>query len=167
MHKQPHDTHEIVIATTLWLMPTKAARRAKRCACCTRCKAANSPPANGSPARLSPPPLKERNSMQTSHPASLLVAALVMLRHPCSRNKATARLLLDRAAEHVALSSAEREACRNLADDLDIERPEPVVVRTPRPAVLRPGLHLVPGRSRRLSPVPGLSSPHDMKGVPA
>ncbi len=28
------------------------------------------------------------------HPASLLVAALVMLRHPCTRNRITASLLL-------------------------------------------------------------------------
>lgn len=59
--------------------------------------------------------------MRTSHSASLLVAALVMLRHPCTRNKATARLLLERAAEHTELSPAEREACLNIADDLDID----------------------------------------------
>lgn len=70
--------------------------------------------------------------MRTTHSASLLVAALVMLRHPCTRNKATARLLLERAAEHTELSLAEREACRNLADDLDIEHPEMPAVRAPR-----------------------------------
>lgn len=69
--------------------------------------------------------------MPTFHPAPLLVAALVMLHHPCSRNKATARLLLERAAEHAGLTPAEREACRNLADDLEVERPESVVTRTP------------------------------------
>jgi hypothetical protein len=63
--------------------------------------------------------------MRTSSTASLLVAALVMLRHPCSRNRATARLLLERAAEHSELTPAEREACLNLADDLDCERPDP------------------------------------------
>lgn len=63
--------------------------------------------------------------MPPSHPSSLLVAALLMLRHPCARNRATARLLLERAAEHTALTPAERAACRSLADDLDLERPEP------------------------------------------
>ena len=124
--------------------------------------------------------------MQPSHPASLLVAALMMLRQPCARNQATARLLLERAAEHAELTPAEREACLNLADDLDIERPEPVVIRTPRPAAPR----LVPPqgagrgctdakastttltgrepeRSRHLSLLPGLPSAHDMKGVSA
>lgn len=72
--------------------------------------------------------------MRTSPTASLLVAALVMLRRPCARNKATAQLLLERAAEHSELTPAEREACLSLADDLDIERPEPAMVRTPRPA---------------------------------
>ncbi|MBN8764347.1 MAG: hypothetical protein J0I76_09675 [Thiobacillus sp.] len=64
--------------------------------------------------------------------ASLLVAALVVLRQPCARGKATARLLLERAAEFDGLTAIEREACRNLADDLDIERDEPVPVRTSR-----------------------------------
>jgi|GEM_PF-4243307 len=71
--------------------------------------------------------------MRTSPVASLLVAALVVLRQPCARNKATARLLLERAAEHDSLSAVEREACRNLADDLDIERAEPPPVRAARP----------------------------------
>lgn len=53
------------------------------------------------------------------HPTSLLVAALVMLRHPSTRNRATASLLLSRAAQHTALSSAEREACLSLVDELD------------------------------------------------
>jgi len=57
--------------------------------------------------------------MQTTHSVSILVAALVMLRHPCSRNKATARFLLERAAEHSELTPAERDACRALAEDLD------------------------------------------------
>jgi len=72
--------------------------------------------------------------MRTSPVASLLVAALVVLRQPCARNKATARLLLERAAEHDSLSAVEREACRNLADDLDIERAEPPPVRAARPS---------------------------------
>lgn len=62
--------------------------------------------------------------MTPSPVASLLVAALVVLRQPCARNRATARLLLERAAECDSLTVVEREACRNLADDLDIERPE-------------------------------------------
>lgn len=124
--------------------------------------------------------------MHTSHSASLLVAALVMLRRPCARNKATAQLLLERAAEHSELTPAEREACLNLAEDLDIERPEPAMVRTPRPAaplVVNPqgagrsctdanaSTTTLTGqgaeRSRRLSLVPGLSFAHDMKGAPA
>lgn len=75
--------------------------------------------------------------MQTPPPASLLVAALVMLRRPCPRNQATAQLLLERAAEHTALTPAEREACRELADTLDREHPEPKPMRpraAPRPA---------------------------------
>lgn len=72
--------------------------------------------------------------MNTSHPASLLVAALVMLRHPCARNKAAARLLLERAAEHTKLTPVERETCLTLADDLDIECSEPAVVRPLRSA---------------------------------
>lgn len=60
--------------------------------------------------------------MHTSHPISLLVAALVMLRSPCSRSKATAQLLLERAAEHKELSAPEREACLSLADEIDLER---------------------------------------------
>ena len=63
--------------------------------------------------------------MYPSHPASLLVAALVMLRHPCPRNRATAQLLLERAAENKALTPPEREACLNLADDLDKDRHDP------------------------------------------
>ena len=63
--------------------------------------------------------------MHTTHPTSLLVAALVMLRHPCPRNQATAQLLLERVAENKELTPSEREACLNLADDLYIERPDP------------------------------------------
>lgn len=99
--------------------------------------------------------------MHTSHPASLLVAALVMLRHPCTRNRATAQLLLERAAEHAELTPTEREACRHLADDLDRERPEPAATRTkpavsPRPASDR-------GQERRLSLVPVLPLAHDVE----
>lgn len=59
--------------------------------------------------------------MRTTPAASLLVAALVMLRQPCARSQTTARLLLERAAEHTELSPAEREACLNLADTIDTE----------------------------------------------
>lgn len=52
-------------------------------------------------------------------PTSLLVAAPVMLRRPYSRNQATASLLLARAAQHGALSAAEREPCLSLVDELD------------------------------------------------
>lgn len=123
--------------------------------------------------------------MRTAHSASLLVAALVMLRHPCTRNKATARLLLERASEHTELSPAEREACLNLADDLDIERPEPAALRIPRPDAPRPFPPQRIGRGckadesatttltdwehehRRLSLAPGLPFAPDMKGFPA
>ena len=71
--------------------------------------------------------------MRTSPTAPLLVAALVMLRHPCARNQATARLLLQRAADHIELTCAEREACLNLADDLEGERPAEMSTRM-RPA---------------------------------
>lgn len=57
--------------------------------------------------------------MGTSPAASLLVAALVVLRHPCTRNQATARMLLRRAADHTQLTLAEREACLNLADEME------------------------------------------------
>ena len=103
--------------------------------------------------------------MQPSHAVSLLVAALVMLRDPCARNKAAARLLLERAAEHAELTPVERDACRNLADDLDIERPEPMAIRTLRPAAPRPVTDWGPKRSRHLSLLPGLPIAHDMKGV--
>lgn len=53
------------------------------------------------------------------HPASLLVAALLMLRHPCTRNRITASILLNRAAHDAALSPADREACLNLVDELE------------------------------------------------
>lgn len=53
--------------------------------------------------------------------ASLLVAALLVLRQPCVRNQATARLLLERASADDSLTPVEREACRSLADDLDLD----------------------------------------------
>lgn len=62
--------------------------------------------------------------MCSSPTVSLLVAALVMLRHPCNRNRATAQLLLERAARHAELTPEERDACRSLAEDLEIDRPE-------------------------------------------
>ncbi|MFP5410841.1 MAG: hypothetical protein ACLGG6_07685 [Gammaproteobacteria bacterium] len=73
--------------------------------------------------------------MRTTPAASLLVAALVMLRQPCARSQATARLLLERAAEHPGLSPAEREACLNLADAIDAEPPAHPAAR-PQPAAL-------------------------------
>lgn len=100
----------------------------------------------------------------SSHPASLLVAALVMLRQPCARNRSAARLLLERAAEHAGLTRAEREACIKLADDLEIERQEPAELRA----------HWLPSHPvADLSVEPG-SHPHmlasftpDLKGVSA
>ncbi|MEW5967331.1 MAG: hypothetical protein AB1720_10125 [Pseudomonadota bacterium] len=71
--------------------------------------------------------------MRISPVSSLLVAALVVLRQPCTRNKATARLLLERAAEHDSLSLAEREACLNLADELDIDQDTTSPVRALKP----------------------------------
>jgi hypothetical protein len=106
--------------------------------------------------------------MQTSHTSSLLVAALVMLRHPCSRNKATAQFLLERAAEHADLSPAEREACRSLADDLDNEPAEqPVVPTSAKPA--KPGKPIIDwGIERRLNIVAAtLPFTPDLKGLSA
>ena len=74
------------------------------------------------------------------HPTSLLVAALVMLRRPCARSQATASLLLARAAQHTALSPAEREACLCLVDELACEAlsaPMAPGVKTPRLAAAR------------------------------
>jgi hypothetical protein len=55
------------------------------------------------------------------HSVSLLVAALVMLHRPCSRSRITASMLLARAAQDDTLSPAEREACQNLVDELELE----------------------------------------------
>lgn len=68
--------------------------------------------------------LPEEKTMHTTRPASLLVAALALLRQPCSRSRATARMLLERAAETGELTPAECEVCRSLADDMDVERPD-------------------------------------------
>ena len=57
--------------------------------------------------------------MTPSSVASLLVAALAMLSRPCPRNTAAARLLLRRATSDIALSPAERETCREIAEALD------------------------------------------------
>lgn len=91
--------------------------------------------------------------MHACHPASLLVAALVMLRHPCARNTATAQLLLERAAEHPGLSPAEREACRGVADDLCVERAE---TRPLRAHWLPPATVADRDGQRRLTEVPQL-----------
>lgn len=77
------------------------------------------------------PTLGERKNMPAT---SLLVAALVMLRRPCTRNHITASLLLSRAADDATLSAAEREACLNLVDELENEaRP---AQRAPQPSRL-------------------------------
>lgn len=104
--------------------------------------------------------------MHANHPASLLVAALVMLRHPCARNTATAQLLLERAAEHPGLSPAERDACRSVADDLAVERHETRPLRAhwlpPTPAA---GTITAWGEQRRLNLVS--SATPALKGVTA
>jgi hypothetical protein len=100
--------------------------------------------------------------MRTSSAASLLVTALVMLRRPCARNKATAQLLLKRAAEHSELTPAEREACLDLADDLDCDHPDSGALHM-KPAVsMRPAT--IEGPERRLSLVSALPLAHDTKG---
>lgn len=99
--------------------------------------------------------------MRTASTPSLLVAALVMLRRPCSRNLATAQLLLERAAEHSELTPAEREACLDLVDELDRERPGPAAMHT-KPAVSRPPSS-GRGQGRRLNLVPALPLAHDME----
>lgn len=58
-------------------------------------------------------------------PTSLLVAALLLLRHPCTRNKLTASILLNRAAKDTALSPADREACLSLVDELECDASSP------------------------------------------
>ncbi len=58
-------------------------------------------------------------------PTSLLVAALLMLRHPCTRNKLTASILLNRVAKDTALSPADREACLSLVDELECDASSP------------------------------------------
>lgn len=112
--------------------PMSRVRRAKQFAVFTRRNTANLPPARGSVASPLLPPPKERIPMHSSHPVSLLVAALVMLRAPCSRGRATARLLLERAAGHDELSLSERDACLSLADEIDLEL-QTRVERTARP----------------------------------
>lgn len=93
--------------------------------------------------------------MRTTPSASLLVAALVMLRQPCARSQATARLLLERAAEHTDLSAAEREACLKLADTIDVEPPGRDAPRPRRPGALT----LLPGG--RAAPPPDAVRPED------
>lgn len=70
------------------------------------------------------------------HSASLLVAALLMLRRPCARNRITATMLLARADRDTVLSPAEREACLSLVDEL--ERDAPSVPLVQRGATQRP-----------------------------
>ncbi|MES2369534.1 MAG: hypothetical protein V4554_08580 [Pseudomonadota bacterium] len=100
--------------------------------------------------------------MTPSPVASLLVAALVVLRQPCARNKAAARLLLERAAEYDSLSPAEREACRTLADDLDIERTEPAPVRAPTNTTQR--RYTAPNPERRTTQFSRPFQAHGLKG---
>lgn len=102
--------------------------------------------------------------MTPSPAASLLVAALVILRQPCARNKATARLLLERAAEYDSLSPAEREACRDLADDLDIEHAEPALVRAPINTTRH--RHAAPNPERWTTQRSRLFLAHGLKGGP-
>ncbi|MBW8363181.1 MAG: hypothetical protein K0M39_01310 [Rhizobium sp.] len=103
--------------------------------------------------------------MTPSPAASLLVAALVVLRQPCARNKATARLLLERAAEYDSLSPAEREACRDLADDLDIERAEPAPLHAPINTTRR--MHAAPNPERRTTQRSRRFLAHGLEGGPA
>ncbi len=63
-----------------------------------------------------------------------------------SNRSRSARLLLERAAEHDSLSAVQREACRNPADDLDTERAEPSPVR----AAHRLGHHAPAEPGRRI-----------------
>lgn len=105
--------------------------------------------------------------MRPSPVSSLLVAALVLLRQPCTRNKASARLLLDRAAESTSLSLAEREACRNLAEDLDIESDTAAPVR---PAACAPLTDWGHERRRQFSALAlslDPSRPLEAKGIAA
>ena len=103
--------------------------------------------------------------MHTSPVASLLVAALVVLRQPCARNKATARLLLERAAEYDSLTPVEREACRNLADDLDIERADPAPVHASTNTTRH--RHAAPNPERQTTQHSRRFLAHGLKGRPA
>ena len=98
-----------------------------------------------------PRPADERKTMHPSQPASLLVAALVMLRRPCARNRATAHLLLTRAADFPQLSPAERDACLGIADELDSTPAEPDAPASPRPRT-----QLAPRRTVHAERSPGL-----------
>lgn len=100
--------------------------------------------------------------MRTSPAASLLVATLVMLRQPCARSQATARLLLERVAEHPDLSDAEREACLSLADTIDTEPPDGPAPRLPRPGALT----LLPGGHAATPPDPARPQSARMHGLP-
>jgi len=71
--------------------------------------------------------------MTSSSVASLLVAALAMLGRPCPRNTAAARLLLQRASSDTALSPAERETCREIAEVLDADTDGGSQLRHPAP----------------------------------
>lgn len=94
--------------------------------------------------------------------ASLLVAALVVLRRPCARNLGTARLLLERAADDPNLSHAEREACRSLADELDCAP----AAHADTPGV-RPPISRDEPRQRRYAPCSPSTLMHDLKGAAA
>lgn len=103
--------------------------------------------------------------MRTSPATSLLVAALVMLRHPCNRNRATAQLLLERAAEHSELTPAEREACLDLAEHLACERPHPAAMRVQASGASLPAADT--GAARRPKRFLALTRRHDREGFVA
>ena len=76
--------------------------------------------------------------------ASLLLAALVKLHSPCTRNRITASMLLARAAEDAALSAEERATCLELVDEIE-HATQPATAQS---SAVRRGIS-VPGRTRR------------------
>lgn len=76
------------------------------------------------------------------HTASLLLAARVKLRQPCTRNRLTASMLVARAAEDATLTPAERDAWLDLVDAIEHEAPSaPAGQGAPARPPLPNGLH--------------------------
>lgn len=76
------------------------------------------------------------------HTASLLLAARVKLRQPCTHNRLTTSMLVARAAEDATLTPAERDAWLDLVDAIEHEAPSaPAGQGAPARPPLPNGLH--------------------------